>query len=113
MLRARSGDALLHRTARAAVLDGHARVFFRGTPYPTLARRAGGCVAGLLARPGPAAMRALRRHEGRCCRLVPVRVRTARGAVRAVAFAVPGRMAAPDAPWFPAAPSPRAGAARS
>ncbi|MBB5694537.1 hypothetical protein FHS87_002583 [Roseomonas pecuniae] len=48
---------------------------------------------GALIRPGPAAMAALRRYEGPCYRLIPLRVETRRGPVRARAWVVPRFMA--------------------
>lgn len=48
---------------------------------------------GALIRPGPAAMAALRRYEGACYRLVPLRVEDRRGPVRARAWVVPRFMA--------------------
>ncbi|UFN51160.1 gamma-glutamylcyclotransferase [Roseomonas sp. OT10] len=93
MLRRRSGDPRLTHRTRPAVLEGHARVAFRGTPYPTLLPRPGTRVPGWLIRPSPAALRRLVEYEGACYRLVPVRVR-ADGRLRwARAFVVPRRMA--------------------
>ena len=93
MLRRRSGDPRLARRARPAVLEGHARVAFRGTPYPTLIPRPGARVAGRLIRPSPAAFRRLVAYEGACYRLVPVRARVDGRARWARAFVVPRRMA--------------------
>ena len=112
VLRRQSCDPRLLGTARPGMLGDHARVPFRGTPYPTLVRSAGRWVEGLLVFPGPSAMRALRRYEGPCYRMLPVRVWTGRGQVRARAFAVPRWMAAAGAAWFPAPPSRRAGGVR-
>lgn len=100
MLARRSGNPRLALRLRPAALHGHARVVFRGTAYPTLARHAGGVVEGALVRPGPSAMAALRRYEGACYRLIPLRVRSGRGLRWARAWMVPRRMAAPDE-WRP------------
>ena len=78
---------------RPATLHGHARVFFRGTPYPTLLPRPGSRVEGALARPSPAALMALRHYEGPCYRLLPLRVQVRRGRVWARAWVVPRWMA--------------------
>ncbi|WP_277753787.1 gamma-glutamylcyclotransferase family protein [Muricoccus nepalensis] len=94
----RSGDAALARSMRPAVLPGQARVFFRGTPYPTLLARPGARVEGALVRPSLDALAALRRYEGPCYRLCPVRVRARRGWCRARAWVVPRWMASRE-PW--------------
>lgn len=105
MLRARSGgDARFARRAVRAAAEGWARVAFRGTPYPTLLAACGRArVVGLLltARVPVAATRALRAYEGRCYRLVPLHVATARGPRAARAFAVPPRLADQARPWSP------------
>ncbi|MFT8246887.1 gamma-glutamylcyclotransferase family protein [Roseomonas sp. BN140053] len=93
VLRRQSGDPRLIRSARPAVLPGHARVFFRGTPWPTLRPCPGGQVAGLVVRPTPSAMARLRTYEGRAYRLVPLRVLGRQGPLRVRGFAVPRRMA--------------------
>ncbi|WP_458097697.1 gamma-glutamylcyclotransferase family protein [Roseomonas sp. WA12] len=93
MLARRSGDARLPRTMRPASLKGFGRVVFRGTPYPSLLPSPGQCVDGALIRPAPHAMAALRRYEGACYRLIPVRALTPRGPVRARAWVVPRFMA--------------------
>ena len=78
---------------RPATLSGFRRVAFSGTPYPSLLPSPGHRVEGALIRPTPRAMAALRRYEGPCYRLVPVRVMAARGPVRARAWVVPRFMA--------------------
>jgi hypothetical protein len=78
-----------------ARLPGFTRGMLRGTPYPTLLPCPGAVVDGMLIRPSPRAMAALRRYEGACYRLVPVRVHGARGPVRARAWIVPRFMARP------------------
>jgi hypothetical protein len=78
---------------RPAALSGFQRVAFRGTPYPTLLPSPGQRVDGALIRPAPHAMAALRRYEGACYRLIPVRVLAARGPVHARAWVVPRFMA--------------------
>ena len=98
MLARRSGDASLPRRMRPAILHGHARVVFRGTPYPTLIPSPGGRVEGALVRPAPAALAALRRYEGASYRLLPLRVRARQGWCRARAWVVPRWMASAT-PW--------------
>jgi len=78
---------------RPALLAGFARVRFRGTLYPTLLRDERGWVKGALIRPSPRALTALKRYEGACYRLIPVRAQTTRGPVRARAWAVPRHLA--------------------
>lgn len=89
VLARQSGRAGLHRQLRPALLPGHARVFLRGTPYPTLVRRPGSMVGGALLRPDGAALARLRAYEGPSYRLVPLRVLTARGPVNARAWVGP------------------------
>jgi len=84
----RSGDPGLPRRLRPAVLHGYRRVAFRGTPYPTLIPCPSGRVHGALLRPAPPALAALRRYEGPCYRLVPLRVVTPHGPVRARGWVV-------------------------
>lgn len=81
-----SGDPGLPRRLRPARLEGFARTGLRGTPYPTLVPRPGAAVAGALLRAGPAARQKLAAYEGADYRLVPVRVMTRRGPVRARAW---------------------------
>ncbi|MFH5924032.1 gamma-glutamylcyclotransferase family protein [Roseomonas xinghualingensis] len=88
-----SGDPGLPRAMQPAVLAGFARVRFRGTLYPTLLRDQRGWVKGALIRPSARALAALRRYEGPCYHLIPVRVQTARGPMRARAWAVPRHLA--------------------
>jgi gamma-glutamylcyclotransferase (GGCT)/AIG2-like uncharacterized protein YtfP len=83
VLSRRSGERGLARRLRPARLEGHARVRLRGTPYPTLVRRPGAETRGAVLRVGPAALRRLAAYEGAQYRLVPVRVETPRGTVRA------------------------------
>ncbi len=75
----------LHRRLRPARLSGFLRVFLRGTPYPTLVRRAG-AVDGALLRVTGAPLARLNAYEGPSYALHPLRVVTARGPVRAVAW---------------------------
>lgn len=89
MLARQSGDPRLPWRARPASLEGHRRVVFRGTPYPTLRSAPSGTVAGMLIRPAAGAMRRLRAYEGACYRLHPFRVLTRHGPRRARAFVVP------------------------
>ncbi|WP_268893625.1 gamma-glutamylcyclotransferase family protein [Roseomonas harenae] len=95
-----SGDSRLPRAMVPAVLPGFARVRFRGTLYPTLIPRRGRWVPGALIRPNPAAMAALRRYEGPCYRLMPLRVLSPRGPVAARAWVTPRQMALAE-PWKP------------
>ena len=81
-----AGQPGLARRLRPARLVGWARVALRGTPYPTLVPAPGATTAGALLRCGPAARARLRAYEGASYRLVPVRVATARGPVRARAW---------------------------
>ncbi|UPG70987.1 gamma-glutamylcyclotransferase [Roseomonas gilardii subsp. gilardii] len=98
MLARRSGDPWLPRRALPARLEGHRRVVFRGTPYPTLRPAPGGSVAGLLVRPAAGAMHRLRAYEGACYRLHPFRVLTRHGPRHARAFVVPRHLAGVE-PW--------------
>ena len=84
-----SGELRLPRRLRPARLAGYARVALRGTPYPTLVARPGTETAGALLRAGPAARARLAAYEGADYRLVPVRVLTRRGPVRARAWMAP------------------------
>jgi len=103
-LAASSGDKRLPWRGIPAVLEGAARVTFRGTPYPTLIR-APGSVHGLLVRPTAAALRRLAAYEGPTYRLVPVTVVTRHGPRRALAWTVPPRMADATRPWLPKTPA--------
>ena len=76
----------LHRRLRPARLAGFSRVYLRGTPYPTLVALAGGAVDGALLRVTGAPLARLKAYEGPSYALHPVRVATARGPVRAVAW---------------------------
>jgi hypothetical protein len=98
VLARQSGDPRLPRRAVPALLEGHRRVAFRGTPYPTLRPMPGEAVSGVLVRPAAGAMRRLRRYEGACYHLRPLRVLTRHGPRRARAFVVPRRLAG-AAPW--------------
>lgn len=86
VLERQSGRRGLARRLRPARLEGHARVALRGTPYPTLVPRPGAETPGAVLRADPAARRLLAAYEGPQYRLVPVRVETARGPVRARAW---------------------------
>ncbi len=86
VLARQSGERDLARWLRPARLEGHARTGLRGTHYPTLVRRPGAETAGAVLRAGPAALRRLAAYEGPQYRLVPVRVETRRGPVRARAW---------------------------
>jgi len=76
----------LHRRLRPARLAGFTRVYLRGTPYPTLVRRAGATVDGALLRVTGAPLARLNAYEGPSYALHPLRVETRRGPVRAVAW---------------------------
>ncbi len=84
-----SGEPQLPRRLRPARLAGYARVALRGTPYPTLVARPGAATVGAILRTGPAARARLAAYEGAEYRLVPVRVSTRRGMVRARARMAP------------------------
>ena len=86
VLARQSGERGLARRLRPARLEGHARARLRGTPYPTLVRRPGVETPGAVLRAGPAARRRLAAYEGPQYQLVPVRVATRRGPVRARAW---------------------------
>jgi gamma-glutamylcyclotransferase (GGCT)/AIG2-like uncharacterized protein YtfP len=86
VLARQGGERGLARRLRPARLDGHARVRLRGTPYPTLVPRPGAETPGAVLRAGPEALRRLAAYEGPQYRLVPVRVETPRGPVRARAW---------------------------
>ncbi|WP_424136912.1 gamma-glutamylcyclotransferase family protein [Roseomonas chloroacetimidivorans] len=98
VLARQSGDARLPRAMRPALLRGYRRAAFRGTLYPTLLPGKGGWVRGALIWPSPSAMAALQRYEGPCYRLVPLRVQTVRGPIRARAWVVP-RWMAEESAW--------------
>lgn len=89
VLARQSGDRGLPRRLRPARLEGYARAGLRGTPYPTLVRRLGTETPGAVLRAGSAARRRLATYEGAQYRLVPVRVWTRRGPVRARAWVAP------------------------
>ena len=89
VLALQSGERGLARRLSCARLDGYARVRLRGTPYPTLVPRPGAETPGAVLRAGPAALRRLAAYEGAQYRLVPVRVETRRGPVRAKAWVAP------------------------
>ena len=89
VLARQSGEPRLPRRLRPAWLTGHARVALRGTPYPTLVARPDTVTEGALLRTGPAAHARLAAYEGAEYRLVPVRVQTRRGPVRARAWMAP------------------------
>ncbi|RYI99305.1 MAG: gamma-glutamylcyclotransferase [Acetobacteraceae bacterium] len=84
-----SGEPALPRRLRPARLPGYARVALRGTPYPTLVARPGTVTEGALLRAGSAAYARLAAYEGADYRLVPVRVQTGRGPMRARAWMAP------------------------
>ena len=86
VLARQSGDRKLARRLKPARLEGYARTGLLGTPYPTLVRRPGAETRGAVLRAGPAALRRLAAYEGPQYRLVPVRVETPRGPVRARAW---------------------------
>lgn len=95
-----AGQRGLARRLRPARLPGWARVTLRGTPYPTLVPRPGAATEGAVLRCGPAARARLAAYEGADYRLVPVRVATAWGPVRARAWVTP-RWRAGGAAWVP------------
>lgn len=91
------------RRLRPARAEGWRRVTLRGTPYPTLLRGAGS-VPGALLRVPPAVLARLHAYEGPPYRLVPLRVRTARGMAWARAWVAPPWRAAALECWpLPAA----------
>jgi len=94
-----SGELGLARRMRPARLDGWRRVFLRGTPYPTLLPQAGAAVEGAVLRVGAAALERLSVYEGSAYILAPMRVATARGALRAHAWIAPARRADPARDW--------------
>lgn len=94
-----SGVPGLARRMRRARLAGWRRVVLRGTPYPTMVRDPAGAVDGGVLRVGAAALARLAAYEGSAYRLVPVRVQTARGAVRARAWVAPRWRADPPRVW--------------
>ncbi|MDO9707197.1 gamma-glutamylcyclotransferase family protein [Paracraurococcus lichenis] len=105
VLEAQAGQRGLGRRLRPARLDGWARVGLRGTPYPTLVTRPGAATEGAVLRVGPAALARLAAYEGAFYRLLPVRVATARGPVRARSW-VAQRWRASGRAWSPG-PAPR------
>lgn len=94
-----SGMPALARRLRPARLAGWRRVALRGTPYPTLLRDPACAVDGGVLRVGAAPLARLAAYEGSAYRLVPVRVETARGAVRARAWVAPRWRADPVRAW--------------
>lgn len=91
MLARRSGDAAMAAAHRIpATLHGWERVTLPGTPWPTLRRRRGGVVAGLVVNAGAAALRRLAAYEGSAYRLRPVVVATTAGTAVARAWIAPG-----------------------
>jgi gamma-glutamylcyclotransferase (GGCT)/AIG2-like uncharacterized protein YtfP len=84
-----SGERALAQRLVPARLDGWRRVFLRGTPYPTLVPAAGASVNGAVLRVGDAALARLSAYEGSAYVLTPLRVTTARGALRAHAWIAP------------------------
>ena len=89
VLARQSGERGLARRLRAARLEGYSHVGLRGTPYPTLVRQPGAETAGAVLRAGPSARQRLAAYEGSRYRLVPVRVETRRGPMRARAWMAP------------------------
>jgi gamma-glutamylcyclotransferase (GGCT)/AIG2-like uncharacterized protein YtfP len=89
VLARQSGERGLARRLRPARLEGYARTGLRGTPYPTLVPRPGAWTPGAVLRADPEARRRLAAYEGAQYRLVPVRVETRRGPVRARAWMAP------------------------
>ncbi len=89
-LDAKAGVKGLHRRLRPARLAGYARVFLRGTPYPTLVPRAAWAVQGALLRVSGAPLARLDAYEGPSYAKRPVRVATPGGPVRAVAWMAAG-----------------------
>lgn len=85
VLRRMAGVKGLERRLRPARLAGFRRVHLRGTPYPTLLRGAGE-VQGALLRVSGAPLARLSAYEGPSYALHPLRVMTARGPVRAMAW---------------------------
>lgn len=98
VLARQTGQRHLARRLVPAEAAGVARVFLRGTPYPTLLA-APGRVRGALLRPGPAALARLKAYEGPGYRLTPLVVRTARGPRRARAWIAAPWRAAPGLAW--------------
>jgi gamma-glutamylcyclotransferase (GGCT)/AIG2-like uncharacterized protein YtfP len=93
-----AGQPGLAARLRPARLEGWARVALRGTPYPTLVPAPGAATTGAVLRCGPAARARLAAYEGASYRLVPVRVETWRGPVRARAW-VAARWRASGEAW--------------
>ncbi|MCS6890940.1 MAG: gamma-glutamylcyclotransferase family protein [Rhodovarius sp.] len=106
VLDAKAGVKGLHRQLRPARLSDYARVFLRGSPYPTLLPRPGAEVAGAVLRLPPAPLARLAAYEGPSYALRPVRVSTARGPLRALAWMAPPWRADPR-PWDPPPRPPR------
>ncbi|MCO6416569.1 gamma-glutamylcyclotransferase [Siccirubricoccus sp. KC 17139] len=94
-----AGEKGLGRRLRPAWLRGFARVALRGTPYPTLVPRTGAVVAGAVLPVLPTALARLAAYEGPEYRLVPVRMETARGKLRARAGMAPRWRAAGLEEW--------------
>lgn len=93
-----SGRRDLAHRALPARLRGFRRVALRGTPYPTLIPGEGEVDGLLLSIPGQA-LRRLAAYEGPLYRLMPVRVRTARGFSQAHSWVAARRHADPTRPW--------------
>ena len=94
-----SGDGALARRMRPALARGWRRVALRGTPYPTLLADPAGSVDGAVLRVGAAAFARLRAYEGSAYVLVPLRVRTRSGPLRARAWIAPAWRADAARPW--------------
>jgi hypothetical protein len=95
-LRRLGGDP---RRLQPAWAEGWRRVVLRGTSYPTLVAAPGAVTEGALLRVAPVVLARLAAYEGAEYRLVPLRVRTARGPRLARAWVAP-RWRAGEAAWM-------------
>jgi gamma-glutamylcyclotransferase (GGCT)/AIG2-like uncharacterized protein YtfP len=86
----RSGDPSIAMRLATATLRGWERVALPDARWPTLRRRHGGCVVGVVVDVGAAAARRLAAYEGSAYRLTPVVVTTPNGSAAARAWIAPG-----------------------
>lgn len=86
----RSGDPSAPARCAAAILHGWQRVALPDARWPTLRRRRGGAVPGLVVEVTAAAARRLAAYEGGAYRLVPVVVARHDGSLAARTWIAPG-----------------------
>jgi hypothetical protein len=102
VLAAQAGRRGLLRAARPARLLGWRRVRLRRAPFPTLLRARRGVVDGMLLRLQGAPLHRLGAYEGRAYRLAGLRLLTASGRRRGLAWIAAPSLADPRRRWPPA-----------